>query len=424
LGNRGPSEKGDIVPASSEAALGDLCVLDLTGPIGVYCGKLLADLGADVIKVEPPRGDPMRGYGPFYDDDPRPEKSLYWWHFNTSKRGITLDIETAEGQALLRRLVRDADIVVESFAPGHLAGLGLGYESLSAVNPGLIMTSITPFGQEGPYSRFKGPDIVGQAMGGVMDQVGFPDLPPYVIAGEMGYWTASTLAADATMLALAGRDAGGGGQHVDVSMQQAVALGMGNAMPNYDVLGQVVSRGGLGLGGGAPWRTCYPCKDGWVYFLAVVPGTSMDAVADFVAEHGMGDEFDTRWRDFRAVRADRREAARFEAVMLRFFARFTRRELLQLAFDREPPVFVVPTDSAKDVVESPHLQAREWLVEVEHPELGATITYPGPPYRLPASPWRIQRRAPLIGEHNDEVYREQLGLGDEELARLRQAGVI
>jgi crotonobetainyl-CoA:carnitine CoA-transferase CaiB-like acyl-CoA transferase len=194
-------------PASPDDALSDLRVLDLAGPIGVYCGKLLADLGADVIKIEPPAGDPMRGYGPFYEDDPQPEKSLYWWHFNTNKRGITLNITTAEGQALFRRLARDSDIVIESFTPGYLEELGLGYRSLHGLNRGLIMTSVTPFGQEGPYSRFKGADIVGQAMGGIMDQVGFPDRPPYVIGGEIGYWTASTLAADATMLALASRAA-------------------------------------------------------------------------------------------------------------------------------------------------------------------------------------------------------------------------
>ncbi len=341
-----------------DAALADLRVLDLAGPIGVYCGKLLADLGADVIKIEPPGGGPMRRYPPFYDDDPRPENSLYWWHFNTSKRGITLDIEAAEGQALFKRLAESADIVVESFPPGYLDGLGLGYEVLRGLNPGLILTSVTPFGQAGPYSRFKGPDIVGQAMGGIMDQVGFADRPPYLIASEIGYWTASTLATDATMLALATRDIGGQGQHVDVSMQQAVALGLGNAMPVHDVLGQVVRRGGFGLGGGVPLRTCYPCKDGWVYFLPAAPGTSIEAVADLVAEHGMGDEFDPRWRDVRALRRDPEQAAAFEATMRRVFARFTARELLEMGFDREPPVFVVPTDSADAIVGSPHLNAR------------------------------------------------------------------
>jgi crotonobetainyl-CoA:carnitine CoA-transferase CaiB-like acyl-CoA transferase len=408
----------------TEAALADLRVLDLTGPIGVYCGKLLADLGATVVKLEPPRGDAMRQRGPFYADDPRPEHSLYWWHFNTSKRGITLDLEAPAGQALFLRLAREVDLIIESFAPGYLDSLGLGYEALRDQNAGLILTSITPFGQTGPYSQFKGPDIVGQAMSGLMHQVGFSDRPPYAIASEMGYWTVSTLAADATMLALTFRDGGGGGQHVDVSMQQALALGLGNAMPMYDVLGRVVGRGGLGLGTGAPMRSCYPCKDGWVYFLAAAPGTSMNAVADLLTEHGLANEFDPAWRDFFVLRRDPEQVARFEALMHRFFARFTARELLQMGFDREPPVFVVPTDTAAGVVSSPHLQARGFFTEVEHEELGATVTYPGPPFRLPESPWRIHRRAPQIGEHNREVYQGWLGMSDEELAGLQRMSVI
>lgn len=408
----------------ARAALADLRVLDLTGPIGVYCGKLLADLGADVIKIEPPGGDPMRSYGPFYEDDPHPHKSLYWWHYNTSKRGITLNLETAEGREVFKRLVQNADIVLESFTPGYLDSLGLGYDALRALNPNLILTSITPFGQDGPYSQWKGPDIVGQAMGGIMNQVGFADAPPYLIASEIGYWTASTLAADATMLAVMQRDFGGSGQHVDVSMQQAVALGLGNAMPMYDILGAVVSRGGFGLSRGTPMRTCFPCKDGWVYFLPAAPGTSIDAVADLLAEHGMAEEFDPRWRDFMAMRSDPEQAAQFEATMLRFFARFTRRELLEMCFDREPPVFAVPTDAADDIVNSPHLNARGYFQEIDHPELGRKIKYPGPPYRLPESPWRISRRAPLIGEHNQEVYQGILGLDEQEIERLRQSGVI
>jgi crotonobetainyl-CoA:carnitine CoA-transferase CaiB-like acyl-CoA transferase len=408
----------------AEAALTDLRVLDLTGPIGVYCGKLLADLGAAVVKVEPPGGDAMRRRGPFYADDPRAEHSLYWWHFNTSKRGITLDLEAPAGQALFVRLAREADIVVETFDPGYLDSLGLGYEVLHGQNAELILTSITPFGQTGPYRTFKGPDIVGQAMSGLMHQVGFADRPPYAIASEMGYWTVSTLAADATLLALAYRDAGGCGQHVDVSMQQALALGLGNAMPMYDVLGRVVGRGGLGLGAGAPMRSCYPCKDGWVYFLPAAPGTSMNAVADLLAEHGLAEEFDPAWRDFFVLRRDPEQVAHFEALMHRFFACFTAHELLQMGFDREPPVFVVPTDSAAGVVGSPHLRARGFFVEVEHEELGATVTYPGPPFRMPESPWRISRRAPRIGEHNREVYQGWLGMRDEELVELERTGAI
>ena len=169
-----------------EGPLSDLKVLDLAGPIGVYCGKLMADLGADVVRIEPPTGDSMREIGPFFDDEPKPEKSLYWWHFNTSKRGITLDLEQPEGQDIFKSLVKWADIGIESFSPGYLQSLGLDFDSLHAVNPEFILTSITPFGQTGPHSGFKGPDIVGQAMSGVMQTVGIPDRPPYLVGSEIG----------------------------------------------------------------------------------------------------------------------------------------------------------------------------------------------------------------------------------------------
>jgi benzylsuccinate CoA-transferase BbsE subunit len=406
-----------------EGALDDLKVLDLAGPIGVYCAKLLADLGADVIQVEPPGGDPMRKLGPFYGDDSDPQKSLYWWHFNTSKRGITLDVEKPEGQALFRRLVGWADVAVESFPPGYLGGLGLGYEALHELNPGLILTSITPFGQTGPYSHFKGPDIVGQAMSGVMHQVGSPDRPPYLIASEAAYWCASTLAANATMLALAFRDMNGQGQHVDASMQQAMALGAGNPMPTYDILGQVLRRGELARGRGSV-RPVYPCKDGHVYFLPAAPGTSMEAVRDLLDEHGLGSQFDPRWLDATVVREDLTERQRFEALMTGFFARFTKWELLDMSFNREKQVFTVPTDTPKDIANSPHLIARGFIQDIEHPELERTIRYPGPPYRLPESPWRIARRAPLIGEHNYEIYHDVLGLDEDEIARLERDGVV
>jgi benzylsuccinate CoA-transferase BbsE subunit len=426
----------------SDGPLADLRVLDLAGPIGVYCGKLFADLGADVVKVEPPGGDAMRDLGPFYpltgdersaQEPSRPltltlsqgergsgtslrrrERSLYWWHYNTSKRGITVDLETPGGRALFGRLAEKADVVLETFAPGYLDELGLGWEALHALNPSLILTSITPFGQTGPYSQFKGADIVGQAMGGLMNQVGLPERPPYVIGVEMGYFTVATIAADGTMLAVTQRDTGGGGQHVDVSMQQAIALGTGSAMAYYEVEKRIVQRGRYGLGGAQPLRDSYPSKDGWVFFLPVVVGTSMEAVADFVAQNGMGDEFDPAWCDLETMRRDPDQQAAFQALMFRFFARYTGRELLEMGFAHEPPVFVVPTDHADGIASSPQLQARGFFVEVDHPEIGERITYPGAPYVMPESPWRLSRRAPLIGEHNAEVLADWLGLGEAE----------
>lgn len=404
--------------------LTDLKVLDLTGPIGAYCGKLLADLGADVVRVEPPGGDPMRKIGPFYDDDPQPEKSLYWWHFNTSKRGITLDLEKPEGQEVFKRLVQWADIGLETFTPGYLDGLGLDFQALHALNPGFILTSITPFGQTGPYSQFKGPDIVGQAMGGLIQVVGFPDRPPYLIGSEMGYWSASVFAANATMMAVTFRDFNGEGQHIDTSMQRAITLGTGNAMSTYDVLGHVLYRGEIFARGRGGVRTVFLCKDGYVFYIAATPGTSMEAIQELLTEQGMGDEFDPRWLDPALLRLNSEEKDRFEALMERFFIKHTRMELLEMSFNRDKQVFAVPTGTAQDIIESPQSDARGFIIDVDHPELGETIRYPGPPYVLPESPWQLARRAPLIGEHNREIYQGILHFDDAEIAGLEQSGVI
>ncbi|MDP6512043.1 MAG: CoA transferase, partial [SAR202 cluster bacterium] len=354
--------------------LAGLKALDMAGPIGAYCGKMLADLGVNVIRIEPPTGDPMRDIGPFYDDDPQPEKSLYWWHFNTSKRGITLDFEQPEGHELFKRLVQWADIGIETFTPGYLDDLSLGFEALHALNPAFILTSITPFGQTGPYSQFKGPDIVGQAMGGMIQVVGFPDRPPYLIGTEMGYWSASVFAANATMLAITSRDFTGEGQHIDTSMQRAMTLGTGNAMTTYDVEGHVLHRGEIFARGRGGVRTVFRCKDGYVFYIAAAAGTSMEAVRDLLTEQGLADEFEPHWTDPAILRQQGDDKDRFEALIEGFFLQHTRMELLEMSFnDRLPPVFAVPTGTAQDVVESPQSAARGFIVTMEHPELEASV---------------------------------------------------
>ncbi|MCK4722097.1 MAG: CoA transferase, partial [Dehalococcoidia bacterium] len=197
-----------------DALLGDIRVLDLADAKGVYCTKLLADLGADVIKIERPGGDPMRNIGPFFHDEPDPEKSLYWFHFNTSKRSITLNLETADGREVLKKLAKTADVMVETFSPGHLEQIGLGYQTLRELNPRLILTSITPFGQTGPYRDFEGSDMIAQAVGGLMYLPGFPEDPPCRIYGSQAYHSASVQAAVGTMIALYARELTGEGQQV------------------------------------------------------------------------------------------------------------------------------------------------------------------------------------------------------------------
>ncbi|MCH6556296.1 MAG: CoA transferase, partial [Chloroflexi bacterium] len=259
---------------NAPAALDDVRVLDLAGEIGQYCTKLLADLGADVIKIEPPEGDPVRDLPPFYHDEPGPEKSLYWLNLNTNKRSVTLSIADAEGRKLFEKLVATADVVVESFEPGYLDGLGLGYEGLTKIKPEIILTSVTGFGQTGPHAHYKAPDIVGVAMGGIMWLAGDPQDPPNVPPWRQGYICASIQAAAGTMMAIYHRDVHGEGQHVDVSMQEALSIAQETAMQYWDMLQQLRNRTGAGtiLPISIPGIGPYECRDGWVYGFVGTPG--------------------------------------------------------------------------------------------------------------------------------------------------------
>ena len=223
-------------------------VLDLTDERGLLAGKIFADLGADVIKIERPGGDPARSVGPFYKDVPDPQRSLFWFAYNTGKRSITLNIESSEGQELLKSLVKSADLLVESFPPGYMDKLGLGYQVLSELNHRLIMTSITPFGQTGPYASWKGPDIVPWAMGCYMWMTGEPGRAPLRISHPpQAYLHASAMAAVGSLMALRYRAMTGEGQHVDVSAQQCPVWMLTHTYAYWDLM-----KVNLGRQGG--WR--------------------------------------------------------------------------------------------------------------------------------------------------------------------------
>ena len=212
-------------------------VLDLCDERGLLAGKILADMGADVVQVEPPGGSPARNVGPFHGDDPNPEKSLFWWAYAANKRSITLDLENRDGQDLLRKLVAKSDFLIESFAPGYLENLGLDYGQLSAINPRLVMVSITPFGQDGPYSNYQASDIVGMALGGFMYLTGDDDRAPVRISFPHFYLHGGAAGATAAMLAHTYRVTSGQGQYVDVSCQQAVAKTLAHAPQIWDIEG-------------------------------------------------------------------------------------------------------------------------------------------------------------------------------------------
>ncbi len=218
--------------ANENALLSGCRVLDLAGPLGFHCVKLLADMGADVIKVEPPGGDEARQIPPFKDDLPHPEKSLYFLHYNTNKRGITLNLDSRDGRTILLELARSADVVVDTHRPGRLDELGLGYHALSAVNPSLILASITPFGQTGPWRDYKATDIAGMALSNLMVLTGEPGEPPLQGPGEIAYGMASTYGALGIAIALYDREESGKGQEIDVSMHECVAHIAGYFIPN------------------------------------------------------------------------------------------------------------------------------------------------------------------------------------------------
>ena len=420
----------------AEGMLGVYRVLDLTNEHGYLCGKILGDLGADVIKIEKPGGDPGRSIGPFYHDIPDPEKSLYWFAFNTSKRGITLDIETVDGREIFKRLVKKADVVLESFQPGYMDQLGLGYSTLSQINPGIIMTSITGFGQTGPYKDYKAPDIVVWALSGNAYITGEPDRAPLESSFPIAYLAgAGPHAAVGTMVALYQREVTGEGQHVDTSAQLSLIL---HAHPDFPALwendGINIKRSGKGMGAvsgremtAVSTSMIYQCKDGYITFtglLAPYTRGGFKAFQQWMESEGMAGETLKKidWDTFKWEDASPDLINEIIENWSKFFSTHTRVELLEGAVQRRIQLY--PLYTPEDNLELSQLKYREYWVKVEHPELGTAITYPGAIAILSETPCQIRRRAPLIGEHNDEIYIEEFGLSSDELLTLKQAKVI
>jgi benzylsuccinate CoA-transferase BbsE subunit len=420
--------------ANRDGMLGDYRVLDLTDHKGIYCAKVLGDLGADVIKIEKPGGDAARNIGPFYKDIPHPEKSLYWWAYNTSKRGITLNLETADGKDIFRRLVKTADAVVESFTPGYMDSLGLGYSALSEINPGIVMTSVTPFGQTGPHKDWKATDLVGWALAGQAYVTGDDDRPPCQVSFPHCYLVAGCHAASGTLAALYYRELSSEGQHVDVSMQESVLWTTLLLVQFWDMMQINLFRAGSRRSmGTALFRLAFPCKDGFVGFLIAggqLASISMPPLLKWMAEEGMLGAFEDKkdWeaRDWiekvDAWSLTQETIDAWENSIIAFFAGKTKAEIYEKA--RERGMIIYPVSTTQNLAQNAQLKARDFYVEVEHPELGETVTYVGSPYKMTVAPWRISRRAPLIGEHNREIYEGELGLSPEDTRLLKEAGVI
>jgi crotonobetainyl-CoA:carnitine CoA-transferase CaiB-like acyl-CoA transferase len=405
-------------------------VLDLTDEKGFLAGKILADLGADVIKIEKPGGDASRNIGPFYHDTPDEEKSLYWFAYNANKRGITLDIETADGQEVFSRLVATTDFVIESFPPGFMGKLGLDYDSLSQLKRDIIMVSITPFGQTGPYSEYKASDIIGMASGGLMWLLGDPDRAPVRLGFPQAFLHAAAEAAAAALIALYHRGITGEGQYVDVAMQASLVAVTANAIPYWELNQVIMKRIGAyraGLTAATRQRLLWPCKDGWVIFYILggaFGAKSNRALTQWMDSEGMADDFirNMDWEAFDMAAATQETQDLLETVTAKFFLNKTKQELYQAAIEKG--LGLCPVSIPKDLIESPQLKARNFWVEVDHPELGTAITYPGAFAQASETPLTTRHRAPLIGEHNEEIYINELGLSRQQLVTLKQSGVI
>ncbi len=409
--------------------LDGITVLDLTDEKGFLCGRILAEMGADVIKVEKPGGDASRKTGPFYHDEPDLEKSLTWFAYNLNKRGITLDIASNDGWAIFLKLIERADIVIESFPAGYMQQIGLDYIVLKAINPRIIMTSITPFGQTGPYKDYVASDIVVQAMSGYLYLCGDPDHPPMRISIPQAYLHASGEAAIATMMALYNRENSGEGQYVDVSAQQSMVRNTVNAVPLWLTYGEILERSGafrVGLGRNLRARQTWACKDGFVNFLfvggilAAVAGSS--GLTDWLEEEGVSTDYSGSLKDFDISKFTQEEWEQMEAPVAKLFLKYTKKELFDEGNRRR--VSICPVHSPEEVVDYPQLEARGFWAEINHEELGTSIKYPGSCIRSTDMPAPELRRAPLIGEHNMEIYHDELGLSAQEITRLQKLNVI
>jgi crotonobetainyl-CoA:carnitine CoA-transferase CaiB-like acyl-CoA transferase len=418
-------------------------VLDLTDENGLFCGKLLADLGAEVIAVEPPGGSPARRLlrgpltvAPEGEAKGGPEVSYFWLAYAAGKLGITLSLEHPQGQRLLRRLVAISDVVVDSFPPARRKALGLGYEKLRGANPAIVVATVTPFGLDGPYAGYKATDLTLMALGGLAYATGEPERPPVRISLPQSYLIAGASTAAGVALALFHRTRTGEGQQVDVSAQQAVARTMDRAPAFWDIGKTVLTRTGAysRLAGGTMRRITWPCKDGFIAFMLVgtPPGAqSMKGLIQWMDEVSFDAGYlkTVEWERVGFADVPQEVVDKASEVLQRFFPLFSKDELWHQAQRRR--LLLYPVATPGDVCRYVKEIRPDYLRQVAYPELvpasgtpdSSTVAYLEP---LLSSCGGLPqpKKAPAIGEHNRPVYQELLGLSARELQGLKGRGVI
>jgi len=409
------------VPATARGILDGTRVLELTGEPGFLAGKLLGDLGADVVKIEPPAGDPARSRPPFWGGVHDAERSLRWLALNTSKRGITLDLGQARGRELLLALIRRADVLVDT--PGPRA---VGWEELHAVNARLVHCVLSPFGESGPRAGWRGSDLTVGATSGNVYSTGDPDRAPVRCTLPVSYYHGGIEAAVGIVFALLARERTGEGQHVDVALQEAMV------MPNIGTAAMYAMTGNRGHRVGAFMRQeksvareIWPCKDGFVSFAlrggpARIPG--LVAMVAYMDEHGMASlrlkAID--WKRYNHNLLTQQEVDDLSREFGGFFLTKTMSELYRAACERN--LMLAPINTAREITASAQLASRGFFVDVENPGRGR-LRYPGSFALSNVTRIGVRRPAPRLGEHTEEVLGE-LGLGADEIARLRAERVV
>jgi len=400
---------------SDFGALAGLRVLDLSDHRAQFAGRLFADMGADVIKIEPPGGDHARTIGPFFNDEPHRDRSLFFWFYNLNKRSLTLDLGHHRGAELFRQLVKSADIVVESFAPGHLAAMDLGWRELHRINPALVLLSIAPFGQTGPYRDYEADDTVLTALSGMLYVNGFPGRAPVRPLGLQAYHSSSYFGAIAAMCALFARDKSGEGSWIDLSMQEATAAAVEHVAGSYFENGIAEPRRGT-----LHWSRFFrvgKCRDGYIMHCTLGDWTSL---IEWVKSDGKAADLDVP--EYDQVLHRFLMAEHLFDVLDEWVKDYRCDELLERAQLLRQPYAIVRKPEL--LFDDDQLSARGFFVEVEHPELGRRFRYPGAPYVFTGTPWRVYRRPPLTGEHTAVILRDDLEIDPIEIAVLASEGVI
>ncbi len=402
-----------------ELALGNMRVLDVTHHIaGPYCTKLLADFGADVIKIERPgQGDSSRHMGPFPGDVPDPEKSGLFLHLNTNKRSVTLNLKSRTGQDIFKELAKKASVVVESFRPGVMPSLGLDYPTLSKSNPDLVMASISNFGQTGPYRDYKASDLVLAGLGGDQARGGVSDREPLKLAQGVTQYMGGLYAASGILGAFfASKWQGIGGQYLDLSLMELLGNysdGRGPSQVRYQFNGKEEVRPPLaGRAIGYPPSGAYPCQDGYVEWFGSARWTQIARMLkrpDFVSDPRYSTP-EARIQNFDDV----------NATLLEWMMQRTKEQCVEEALAAD--AIAAQCNTIAELFEDTHVKSRGFWADIVHPAVGKTVI-PGRPFIMNQSPWRLRRPAPLLGEHTAEVLGD-LGYTGADLVKLSEAGVI